>query len=213
MKIKENEVYNCDCLDLMREMVKQGIVADWLIADPPYGICVNHNMGRRKGDKKSDYKKAYWDNDRLTKEYFDLMRKCSKNQIIWGGNYYTDYLEPTPCWVIWDKMFSDEVTFAQVEMAWTNQSCSAKKVVCFPNGGEERIHPTQKPLKVIEFCLNKFTKEGDLVLDPFMGSFTTAVACHKMGRKYIGAELDKEYFKKGQERLEKVKARISIFDI
>lgn len=213
MKIKENEVYNCDCLELMREMVKQGIVADWLIADPPYGICVNHNMGRRKGDKKSDYKKAYWDNDRLSKEYFDLMRKCSKNQIIWGGNYYTDYLEPTPCWVIWDKMFSDEVTFAQVEMAWTNQSCSAKKVVCFPNGGEERIHPTQKPLKVIEFCLNKFTKEGDLVLDPFMGSFTTAVACHKMGRKYIGAELDKEYFKKGQERLEKVKAQISIFDI
>lgn len=214
MEIKENKVYNINCLELMREMVKQGIVVDWLITDPPYGISVNHNMGRRKGDKKSDYKKAYWDSERLSEEYFDLMRKCSKNQIIWGGNYYTDYLEPTPCWIIWDKMFSDEVSFAQVEMAWTNQPCSAKKVVCFPNGGDEqRIHPTQKPLKVIEFCLNKFTKEGDLILDPFMGSFTTAVACHKMGRKYIGCELDKEYFDKGQERLRQVEAQISVFDI
>lgn len=211
-QIKENEVYNCDCLELMREMVKQGIVVDWLITDPPYGINVNHNMGRRKGDKKSDYKKAYWDNARLPKEYFDLMFKVSKNQIIWGGNYYTDYLTPTPCYVIWDKMFSDEVSFAQVEIAWTNQTCSAKKVVCSPNGKEDRIHPTQKPLKVIEFCLNKFTKEGDLIFDPFMGSFTTAVACHKMQRRFIGAELDKEYFEKGQERLNAVKAQTSIFD-
>jgi len=84
MQIKENEVYNCDCLELMREMVKQGIVADWLITDPPYAINVNHNMGRRKGDKKSDYKKAYWDNERVSKEYFELMFKVSKNQIIWG---------------------------------------------------------------------------------------------------------------------------------
>ena len=212
MEIKENEVYNCDCLELMREMVKQGIVVDWLITDPPYGINVNHNMGRRKGDKKSDYKKAYWDNERLPKEYFDLMFKVSKNQIIWGGNYYTDYLTPTPCWVIWDKMFSDEVSFAQVEMAWTNQTCSAKKVVCFPNGKEDRIHPTQKPLKVIEFCLNKFTKQGDLIFDPFMGSFTTAVACHKMQRRFIGAELDKEYFEKGQERLRQAMSQISMFD-
>jgi site-specific DNA-methyltransferase (adenine-specific) len=213
MEIKENEIYNCDCLDIMKEMVKQGIVVDWLITDPPYGISVNNNMGRRKGDKNSDYKKAYWDTERLSKEYFDLMFKVSKNQIIWGGNYYTDYLTPTPCWIIWDKMFSDDVSFAQVEMAWTNQKSSAKKVVCFPNGGEEdRIHPTQKPLKVIQFCINKYTKEGDTILDPFMGSFTTAVACHKLNRKYIGAEKDKEYFEKGTERLNKVKSQISMFD-
>lgn len=79
-------------------------------------------------------------------------------------------------------------------------------------GGEKRIHATQKPLKVIEFCINKFTKEGDLILDPFMGSFTTAVACHKTGRRYIGAELDKEYFDKGSKRLEQVKAQYSMFD-
>lgn len=212
MEIKENIVYNCDCLELMQEMEKQGIVADWLIADPPYGINVNNNMGRRKGDKNSEYKKAYWDNERLTKEYFDLMFKVSKNQIIWGGNYYTDYLEPSPCWVIWDKLFSDEVSFAQVEMAWTNQKTSAKKISCFVNSSEKRIHPTQKPLKVIEFCINKFTQPNDLILDPFMGSFTTAVACHKTGRRYIGAELDKEYFEKGTERLNKVKSQISFFD-
>lgn len=208
----ENVVYNCDCLDLMREMVRQGIQVDWLITDPPYGIKVNNNMGRRKGDKKSNYNQAYWDKERLTKEYFDLMFQCSKNQIIFGGNYYTDYLPPSPCWIIWDKCFSDEVTFAQVEMAWTNQCCSAKKITCFPNGSETRIHATQKPLKVIEFCLNKFTKEGDLIFDPFMGSFTTAVACHKMGRRYLGAELDIDYFEKGQARFNAVKSQISMFD-
>lgn len=227
MVIKENEVYNMDCLDLMKEMVKQGIVVDWLITDPPYGIDVSNltyfNPETKKGGKAkaNSYNSKNWDAERLTKEYFDLMFKVSKNQIIFGGNYYTDFLPPTKSWVIWDKRCDDKYRndFADCEMAW----CSTGQARVFRylyNGmiqgdmknKDDRFHPTQKPTQLWTQLINYYTKEGDTILDPFMGSFTTAVACHKMGRKYIGAELDKEYFDKGQERLNKVKAQISMFD-
>ena len=170
-------------------------------------------MGRRKGDTKSDYKKAYWDKDRLPKTYFDLMFEAADKHIIFGGNYYADYLPPSKSWIVWDKMMSEDLTFSQVELAWTDADCMSKIIKCFPNGGEKRIHPTQKPSFVISWILNKYTKKGDLILDPFMGSFTTAVCCHKMQRHFVGAELDEEYFKKGQERLKAVQSQISIFDL
>lgn len=214
MNIQLDTVYNVDCIELMREMVKQKICVDWLITDPPYGISVNNNMGRRKGCAPSDYKKANWDKSRISKEYFDLMFQVSKNQIIWGGNYYTDYLNPSPCWIVWDKKISDKMSFAQIEMAWTSSKRSSKIISCFPNvGSEKRFHPTQKPLQVIEYCINQFTKEGEIIFDPFMGSFTTAVACHKLQRHFIGSEIDKEYFNKGLLRLEKEKAQMNIFEM
>lgn len=212
MIIEENKIYNMDCLDGMRLMKEQGIKADWIITDPPYGISVNHNMGRRKGDTKSEYKKAYWDKERLPKSYFDLMLEVAEKHIIFGGNYYTDYLPPSKSWLVWDKLMSDDLTFSQVELAWTDSECMSKLVKCFPNGSEKRIHPTQKPLRVIEWILNKYTKEGDLICDPFIGSGTTAVACHKLKRRYIGFELDGEYFDFASERIERAKSQISIFD-
>ena len=212
MKIEIDNIYNMDCLDGMRLMKEQGIKADWIITDPPYGISVNNNMGRRKGDAKSDYKKAYWDQDRLPKSYFDLMLETGGKCVIFGGNYYTDFLPPSKCWIVWDKMMSDELTFSQVEFAWTNAECMSKLFRCFPNGNEKRIHPTQKPLPLIEWILNKFTKEGDLVCDPFLGSATTAVACHKLKRRFIGFELDKEYYDLACKRLEDERAQTSIFD-
>ena len=202
-----------DCLDGMRLMKEQGIKADWCITDPPYGISVNNNIGRRKGNIKSEYKKAYWDKERLPKTYFDLMFETARKHIIFGGNYYTDYLIPSKSWIVWDKMMSDDLTFSQVEFAWTNADCMSKIFKCFPNGKEKRIHPTQKPLPLLEWLLNKYTKYGDLILDPFMGSGTTAVACHKLKRRYIGFELDEEYFNLANERLDAVKAQISIFDL
>lgn len=213
MEIKPNMIYNMDCLQGMRLMKEQGIKVDWVITDPPYGICVNHNMGRRKGDTPSDYKKAYWDKERLPKSYFDLMLETAEHCIIFGGNYYTDFLPPSKSWIVWDKMLSDELTFSQVELAWTNAECMSKIVKCFPNGSEKRIHPTQKPLSVLEWIIAKYTNEGDLILDPFMGSGTTAVACHKLQRRYIGFELDKEYFDLANKRIESEKAQLSIFDM
>lgn len=213
MKLEINKIYNMDCLDGMYLMKQQGIKADWIITDPPYGISVNNNMGRRKGDLKSNYKKAYWDKERLPKSYFDLMLEIAEKHIIFGGNYYTDYLPPSKSWIVWDKKMSEDLTFSQVELAWTNADCMSKIVRCFPNGSEKRIHPTQKPLPVIEWILNKYTKEGDLICDPFMGSGTTAVACHKLKRRFIGFELDEDIFIDANKRLESEMAQISIFDI
>lgn len=217
----ENIVYNCDCIELMREMVKQGIVVDWLITDPPYGIGEDgkKNHSRGKLAKAKEYSIKDWDKQRISKDYFDLMRKVSKNQIIFGGNYYTDFLPPSSCWIIWDKLNGDN-DFADCEMAWCSLNKAVRKFAYRWAGmlqgdmknKEIRIHPTQKPLPLLTWILNNYTKDGDLILDPFMGSFTTAVACHKTHRRYIGAELDKEYFNKGYERLNKVKSQISFFD-
>lgn len=212
MEIEIDKIYNCDCLELMYEMEIKGIKVDWVITDPPYGIKVNHNMGRRKGDKNSDYSKAYWDKDRIEKKYFDYMQKVSNKQIIFGGNYYTDYLAPTKSWIIWDKMMSDELTFSQIEMAWTNADCMSKLVRQFPNSQEIRIHPTQKPVGVWIWILNHYTKEGDTILDPFGGSCSLAIACHKLKRHYIVCEKDKDYYEKGLAWLEREKSQISIFD-
>ena len=228
MEIKENTVYNCDCLELMKEMERQGIVADWLIADPPYGINFDNIYESRGGTQakteacpKRFYKSKNWDNERLTKEYFDLMFKVSKNQIIFGGNYYTDYLPITNNWIVWDKVCEDKYRnkFGDCELAWCNKG-QARVFHYLYNGmiqgdmknKDERFHPTQKPTQLIPQLINYYTKEGDLIFDPFMGSFTTAVCCHKTGRRYLGAELDKEYFNKGTERLNKIKNQISMFD-
>lgn len=229
MGLEINKVYNMDCLELMREMVRGGVVADWLIADPPYGIGIEKMSFTQSGAKKigkatrGDYTSVgVWDSKRLTKEYFDLMFQCSKNQIIFGGNYYTDYLPPTKSWVVWDKICEEKYRndFADCEMAWCSKG-QARVFHYLYNGmlqgdmknKDERFHPTQKPTQLIIQLLNYYTKENDLILDPFMGSFTTAVACHKMQRRFIGAELDKEYFEKGYARLNKAQSQISIFDL
>lgn len=226
MTLEINTVYNVDCIDLMREMERQGIVADWLIADPPYGINVNMGAGVGEGGgfftvKESKYSKKEWDKNRLTQEYFDLMFKVSKNQIIFGGNYYTDILPPTKSWIVWNKRsynLTDRNDFADCELAWCSKGV-ARIFNYMYNGAlqgdmknkEERFHPTQKPTQIICQLLNYYTQENDLIIDPFMGSFTTAVACHKLKRNFIGAELDKEYFDLGYKRLHNVQSQLDIW--
>lgn len=221
MEIEFNKVYNMDCLELMKEMEKQGIVVDWCITDPPYGIGEDgkKNHSRSVLAKAQKYTEKEWDKKRIDKKYFDLIKKISKNQIIFGGNYYTDYLQPSSCWIVWDKLNGDN-DFADCELAWCSLNKSVRKFDYRWAGmlqgnmkdKEIRIHPTQKPLPLFVWILNNYTKEGDTIFDPFMGSFTTAVACHKMGRKFLGAELDKEYFDKGSKRLAQVQSQLSMFD-
>lgn len=124
-----NECYNMDCADGMREMLKQGMRADWLITDPPYGIGIEKMSFTQSGAKKigkatrRDYTNTgKWDGERIDKEYFDLMFKVSKNQIIFGGNYYTDILPPTKSWIVWDKRCDDKLRndFADCELAWAS---------------------------------------------------------------------------------------------
>jgi site-specific DNA-methyltransferase (adenine-specific) len=181
------------------------------IVDPPYGININVSMGRRKGDKKSDYHKfAGGDSAIPTAEYFKELFRVSKNQIIWGGNYMTDHITPSPCWLMWDKGFSEDVTFAQFEMAWTSFKSSAKKYDKHPNQ-LNRIHPTQKPVNLYEWTLDRYAKEGDKILDTHLGSGSIAIACHNRKFDLTACELDKEYYTKAMERIEAHKKQLTLF--
>jgi site-specific DNA-methyltransferase (adenine-specific) len=184
---------------------------DLAIVDPPYGIGINVSMGRRKGDKKSNYHKfAGDDNEIPTIGYFTELKRVSKNQIIWGGNYMTKFLPPSPCWLLWDKGFSEDVTFAQFELVWTSFTSSAKKFDKHPSQ-QNRIHPTQKPIALYKWILDKYAKPGDKILDTHLGSGSIAIACHDYGFDLTACELDKEYFDKAMQRINNHTAQIKMF--
>jgi site-specific DNA-methyltransferase (adenine-specific) len=181
------------------------------IVDPPYGISVNVSMGRRKGDKKSKYHKFAGEDSCIPSEdYFKELFRVSKNQIIWGGNYMTEYLHPSPCWLMWDKGFSEDVTFAQFEMAWTSFNSSAKKYDKHPNQ-LNRIHPTQKPIKLYEWILMRYANEGDKILDTHGGSMSIALACHNLKFDLTACELDTEYYDAAMNRLKKHQQQLTMF--
>ena len=184
---------------------------DLAIVDPPYGININVSMGRRKGDKKSDYHKfAGNDSSIPSSEYFKELKRVSKNQIIWGGNYMTEHLNPSSCWLLWDKGFSEDVTFAQFEMAWTSFKTSAKKYDKHPNQ-LNRIHPTQKPTSLYEWIIMRYAKEGDKILDTHLGSGSIAIACHNLKYDLTACELDKKYYEAAIKRIEKHKQQLTMF--
>ena len=175
-KLGNITLYNADCMDIMKGFADNQF--DLAIVDPPYGININVSIGRRKGDLKSNYKKfAGEDSSIPNKGYFDELFRVSKNQIIWGGNYMTDFLYPSPCWILWDKLFSEDVTFAQFEMAWTSFKTSCKKYDISSNQ-QNRIHPTQKPVDLYKWILNRYAKEGQTILDTHLGSGSSAIAAH-----------------------------------
>jgi site-specific DNA-methyltransferase (adenine-specific) len=174
---------------------------DLAIVDPPYGININISIGRRKGEKKSIYHKFSGEDKQMPNSgYFNELFRVSKNQIIWGGNYMTEYLKPSPSWLLWDKGFSEDVTFAQFELAWTSFSTSAKKFDKSSNQ-KNRIHPTEKPIELYKWLLNKYAKQGDLILDTHLGSGSIAIACNDLGFDLIGCELDKDYYDASIHRL------------
>ena len=207
----KSEVFNMDNMELMAKY-PDGYF-ELAIVDPPYGINVNVNMGRRKNDKKSNYHKfAGNDSSIPDKKYFDELKRISKNQIIWGGNYMTEYLKPSPCWLMWDKKFSEEVSFAQFELAWTSFSSSAKKYDKSPNQ-QGRIHPTQKPVALYKWLLDNYAKKGDKILDTHLGSGSSRIACYDFKFDFVGCELDKDYFDLMEDRFKKHISQLSIFDI
>lgn len=151
------------------------------------------------------------------------MKEVSKEQIIFGGNYYTDILPPTKSWIIWDKRLyslADRCDFADCELAWCSKGVA--RIFRYMYNGmlqddmrnkDPRFHPTQKPTQLWYMFLNYYTKEGDLILDPFAGSQSLRIACYKSGRKYIGFEIDPDYYKKGCEWFEDETRNIILFDI
>ena len=203
-------ITNEDCIDLLKRSKDNEF--DLAIVDVPYGININVNIGRRKGDKKSDYHKfAGNDSEIPKKEYWDELFRVSKNQIVWGGNYMTDFLYPSPCWLLWDKGFSEDVTFAQFELAWTSFKSSAKKYDFNAAANRNRIHPTQKPVKLYEWLLMNYAKEGDKILDTHLGSGSIALACHNLGFSLTACELDKDYYEASLKRLKQHQAQLTMF--
>lgn len=191
-----NKVYQEDCLTFMRRLPDNYF--DLIITDPPYGIGadVNHEAAGGKHGWRS-YGETNWDSSIPSKEVFDEMFRVSKNQIIWGGNYFTEYLPPRMCWLVWDKG-QREFSLADGELAWTSFSKALRifnmSRSSFKHGmNERREHPTQKPVKLGRWILKKFAKEGDLIFDPFAGSGSFLVASKQEGFSFVGCEINKGY--------------------
>jgi len=198
---------NMDCMEYLRGLPDKAF--ELSIVDPPYGININHNMGRRRGNKHSEYKKAYWDNAIPDEKYFYELFRVSKNQIIFGGNYFN--LPPTPCWVLWDKGFSEDVTFAQFEMAWTSFRSSCKKFD-MTSSDPFRLHPTAKPVALYKWLLSRYAKPGDRILDTHGGSGSICIACHDLGYDLTWMELDKDYYEAACERYKIHASQAQLFE-
>jgi site-specific DNA-methyltransferase (adenine-specific) len=169
---------------------------DLAIVDPPYGIDINKSgrLGHYGGKGKK------WDCNIPEETYFKELFRISKNQIIWGGNYF--YLPPTRCFLIWDKQQPEDVSFASCEFAWTSLNQSAKTFYKRPQNADiERIHPTQKPVALYKWILDKYAKQGDKILDTHLGSGSIAIACHDYGFELTACELDAEYYEKAIQRI------------
>lgn len=203
--------YNMDCMEGMKQFPDKFF--DLAIVDPPYGIGAGKmNMGSGK-DKKFEIGKD-WDSCIPTDDYFKELFRVSANQIIWGGNYFTEYLSPTPHWIVWDKK-NPNLSFAEGELAWVRNGNNLRifSYYSVPTKEEdEKIHPTQKPVALYSWLLNKYAKPGDKILDTHVGSASSLIACHNLRFDYVGFELDPDYFKAASARLEQVKSQISIFD-
>ena len=200
-----NSIIQGDCLEIMKQIPDGSI--DCIITDPPYGINENHikNLSRETLARPKDYGVYEWDKQRIEKEYFDKMRQISRKQIIFGGNYYTDYL-PVGSFIVWDKL-NGENDFADCELAWVSTNQAIRKIKYLWNGmikqhPEQRFHPTQKPINVMIWIIRNYTKPNDLILDPFLGSGTTAVAALRTGRRFIGIELSEEYCAIARKRVD-----------
>ena len=180
------------------------------IVDPPYGIDVQKQS---KFGNKKDIKE--WDSKTPSKNYFTELFRISKNQIIWGGNYFLDNLSSTRCFLIWDKQNGSN-DMADAEIAWSSFKTSVKmyRGHIFKGIGctkYKSIHPTQKPVKLYEWLLMNYAKEGDKILDTHLGSGSIALACHNLGFDLVGCELDKEYYEAACKRLKQHQAQLTMF--
>jgi len=185
---------------------------DAVITDPSYGINIISGGGRGMNGWR-DYKAdGDWDKKRPSKAHFDAILKLNVTTVIWGGNYFTDYLvAPHSCWLVWDKGQRD-FSLADSELAWTNQD-KAMRIFSYPRAAmlkENGLHPTQKPIALMKWCIEMFTNPGDTVLDCFVGSGTTGVACVQLNRNFIGIEIDPTYYAIAEKRIAQAQRQIII---
>jgi len=204
-----------DCLEVMKEIPDKSI--NLVLTDPPYGIKESNEKNRTRARlaKTTDFGHYDWDKQKVKKEYFEEIRRVSKNQVIFGGNYYASILGDSSCWLVWDKD-NGKNDFADCELAWTSFKTAVRKFKWRWKGmlqedmknKEKRVHPTQKPLPLFKWILEKYSQPNDVILDPFLGSGTTAVACLELNRHFIGIELSSEYCEIAKKRIREIQPQL-----
>lgn len=218
--VREVTIGNCrliqgDCAEILPTLGRAAVVTD-----PPYGIGVDRqsfiDSGRKPGKAlaaKREYVASGWDDEPIGEAHIALMLAASDSAIIFGGNYFP--LPPSRCWLVWDKKVNGE--FADCELAWTNLDKPVKRIEWMWNGmlrkgrEERNTHPTQKPVGVMEWCIKHLPETAQTILDPFMGSGTTGVACVNLGRSFIGIERDPDYFDIAVRRITEAHRQTDLF--
>ena len=182
---------------------------DLAIVDPPYGLGDKTTKGGCNKNTQVKFKEHKWDDEIPTDKYFIELKRVSKNQIIWGGNYFP-FLWDKSCrgLITWDKMVYIP-TMSQVEYAWYSLD-KLPQLVKINNNDSNRQHPTQKPVKLYEWLLMNYAKEGDKILDTHLGSGSIAIACHNLGYNLTACELDKEYYEAAIKRINQHKSQLRI---
>ena len=197
-----------DCMNVMKDYDDNHF--DLAIVDPPYGIDAGKmTMGSGKHNFTKD---KSWDSDIPDKKYFDELFRVSKNQVIWGGNYFTKYLKPSRHWLLWDKL-NPNLSFAEGEMAWVNNGKNLRIFKHYSarveNGG--KIQPTQKTVELYKWILHNYSNKGEKILDTHLGSGSIAVACYYAGVDLVGVEIDEEYYNKAKKRVDNLTKQGTLF--
>lgn len=213
-----NTFFPADCLDVLRDMKSKGQKVDWIITDPPYGIGIDGqklSINKNPKHNRKEHKARGWDDKIPPEEVFKLIFEVSENQIIFGANYFTEYLpRGNKGWVIWDKG-QRGLTMSDCEIIFTS-SDRPTRIVTYNRAElakDGTIHPTQKPVALLVDLINTFTKESDVIFDPFAGSASTLIAAHRTGRRFIGCEKNVEIYTDAKKRLDEELGQLSIFDI
>jgi site-specific DNA-methyltransferase (adenine-specific) len=206
-----SEVTNEDCMEGMARYPDKYF--DLAIVDPPYGIGMDNSNKRTKPSRPNSYTDKYkdlryhnanWDNAIPSKEYFNELFRVSKNQIIWGANYFCEFLPNGKGWLFWNKLNGLDNCFSDGEFAYSSKGVQSKYFECSTfhdlKGGKDRIHPTEKPVKLYKWLLQNYAKQGDKILDTHLGSGSSRIAAYEMGFDFTAFELDKEYFEAQEKR-------------
>lgn len=217
-QIGDATLYLGDCREILPLLPK----VDAVVTDPPYGIGASAGMGGGGTDASGRWKRrprqyaGDWDDERPSHEVFMAVLEAAPVHIVWGGNYFSDMLPPSGRWLFWDKLNSMP-SYSDGEMAWTSLEGTALKKFTRCNNGPasnrdgDRVHPTQKPVDVMKWCIKHLPGASRTILDPFMGSGTTGVACVKLGRRFIGVEIEERYFSIACKRIEAAYAQPDMF--
>lgn len=212
----ESIAYNRDCLEYMKTLPDNAFAL--AVADPPYGVkYARGENGWGVCDNRPALADVAWD-EVPSQEVFDEIRRVSVNQVVWGGQYFTDKLPVSKCWIVWDKICDTEnkSVFSDCEMAWTSftKVCRLYKfrqMGFISDTKLERIHPTEKPIELYRWLYANYAQPGDTIFDPFLGSGTSRLAAWEAGLDFVGCEISKEYFEAQEQRFADYTAQMSLF--